>query len=711
MIQDMIIASRRMASLYRFRFIQPAHLLYAITGNETGRELVSRNGYDVCLLRAAMIREFKAYASQVRDPDVAVEPSELFDRCCESYLCAEDDGSYDDALHSVLKAIEAFRAEDRIVSTTLSEADMKRTVEDPCPDEVEVLPDLDDLLRDELEDGPFGTPVRGFKPDEPAETPEGDGGMRSALRGGARQEGEQSRTRPSEKMTKDVEEARAAVKAAQKNLTALAREGALDPVVGRDVEINRVIEILMRRRKPNVILVAEPGVGKSALVEGLAQRLADRAAPDEALCDRPVKEVFLTGMVAGSRFRGDFESRMNILIEQASQERSILFIDEIHMIMGSGAVARGGMDGANILKPALARDNLSVIGATTPEEALILKEDRALMRRFELIYLAEPQRAQMEIILKGAAGGFLADHKVRISPAMQGRLLDFGERYLPYRRNPDRAFDLLDLAAVSARIRGVGKISEQDLRHAVRRLGGHFPLERMGRPVMNPDTLEDTLRSQVKGQGKAITALVAALKAGDARDGFSGVIRLSGPRGIGKTFLVECVARHAGRRVTMIRHDPLRHDGIEQVWGRIKLALEADAQAIIAVQEGDRALSVELDQRMASGGEGRFQAAIGSAMIFCLDSAPNAGVVAGFGGKRSDDGLSEALISMDYPRGSDLEDLVEAVVSELAQLQKDAGERISPAQPVREAMQSVISGGSVTYEALRAAGMNVLMHS
>jgi ATP-dependent Clp protease ATP-binding subunit ClpA len=678
MIQDLIVSSRRMASLYRFRFIQPAHLLYAITGNETGRELVSKEGYDACMMRAGMIREFKEYSSNVRNTSSNVEPSDLFDKCCEAYLGDDINASYEEGLHSVFKMIQAYSQEDSIVSSVLQESNMKGTVAEPFDDELEVIPDIDfdDILREEMDDQP--RPMEAFQPSEPQD-PDEPGparnarSMQSAFEETARAQSEKrTKPKPNDKTTKEMEEARAAVKAAQRDLTELAREGSLDPVVGRDAEISHVIEVLMRRRKPNVILVAEPGVGKSALVEGLAMRLASGEGVDEQLLSRPVSEVSLTGMVAGSRFRGDFESRMSILIAEAEKDRSILFIDEIHMIMGSGSVTRGGMDGANILKPALARDGLSVIGATTPEEALTLREDRALMRRFELIYISEPQRAQMEVILSGAAEGFLSKHDVRITPGIQARLLDFGDRYLKHRRNPDRTFDILDLAAVSARLRGVSKISEQDIRHAVRRLGGDLPFDRSARQSVGDRSLEEALLSSVRGQDKVAARVSDAIEVLENSTSFTGVIQVIGPAGVGKTHVAEVVSTHFAKRLTTIRHDGMRPDGVDMTWARIMMALEADSHAVIAIQHADVSCAAEINTRISAEtqGGGRNASALRSPMIFCLTQDEKQEGSFGF---RSGDDARDTVIKMEFPEGDQLEALMGLVADNLMQLQKDSG--------------------------------------
>ncbi len=709
MVQDLINASRRMASLYRYKYIKPAHLLHAMTAVETGREVISKCGYDTCILRAAMIREFKAYSSSVRETYGAPEPSQLFDRCAASYLNHEESGDFESGLHSIFMTIQAYEDEDDVVKTALGEADMKRELVEPKPAGPEYLPDLDDLLGDEDLLRDEAMPNRSYsKRHEGDEVAPKSSGMRSAFHDSynAAKENEAPQAKPTPKQSKEMEEARAAMRAAQRDISELARNGMLDMVIGRDDEIDHVIEVLMRRRKPNVILVAEPGVGKSALIEGLAARLISDRCPDPDLAKRSVREVSLTSMVAGSRFRGDFESRMDMLISESEKDRAILFIDEIHTLMGSGAVARGGMDGANILKPALARDGLSLIGATTPEEAMVLREDRALMRRFEIIYLDEPGRAQMSNILEGAADNFLAKHNVRITPRIRERLLDFGDRYLSHRRNPDRSFDLLDLAAVSARLRGSERITEANLRHAVMRLGGDLHVAPQRADTKKRQQLEAYLQMKVKGQVSAIGKLSDAIY--DLRDntGSRKVIRLAGPSGLGKTYAVDQVGAFFEKRVHHLRIDSAYPEHFDMLWKRIALALDADCDAIIAVQGAEKEIATKLEAALTNAA---MNIVIRSPVIFCIESSSSAdGQSIGF---RT---LSEAIepnvesILFVPPMGDMRVAIIERVLEDIEQRQRDSGLKASARN--RKTLLKVVSsgGGGSTYMQLRKHAMDAI---
>ena len=707
MIQDLIIASRRMASLYRYKMITPAHLLHAMTAVETGRDVISKCGYDTCILRAAMIREFKAYSTTVRDTHGTPEPSDLFDRCSQGYLNNQDMGDYESGLHSVFMIIQAYENEDDVVKKALFESDMKREISDLKPDEEEYLPDLDDLIDDELARG-GAHPDYGYRKTYDAPSQPSQDGMRSAFqdRNQSKKDEPKTEARPQQKVTKEMEESRAAVRAAQRDLTELARSGQLDAVIGREKEIDHVIEVLMRRRKPNVILVAEPGVGKSALLEGLAARLVSDDCPDAELAKRAVREVSLTSMVAGSRYRGDFESRMQLLINDSEKDRAILFIDEIHMLMGSGAVTRGGMDGANILKPALARDGLSLIGATTPDEALILREDCALMRRFEIIYIDEPGRKQMEKILEGAATPFLAKHNIRITPRIRRRLLDFGERYLSHRRNPDRSFDLLDLAAVSARLNGASRITEANLRHAVVRLGGDLHIAGNSIAADEKQNLLDHLLSKVKGQDAAITQMAEAICERRTNPENREVILLSGPSGLGKTHAVDQVGNFYEKRVHHMRYSDTHPDAFETLWKRVAMTLDADCDAILSIQGAGAEVAHKIKTSLSGAVS---NVVIRSPIIFCIESSASAdGHSIGF---RT---LSEALKPGEenilfIPPSADMRrNLIDRVLEDIAQRERDSGIKRNTRN--REHLRSVLplEQSASTYTQLKARALELM---
>ncbi len=237
-----------------------------------------------------------------------------------------------------------------------------------------------------------------------------------------------------------------------RNLCKMAREGKLDPIIGRDTETQRVIQILSRRTKNNPCLIGEPGVGKTAVVEGLAQRIVDGSVP-ETLRDKIIVTLDISAMIAGAKYRGEFEERMkNVMDEVRKDSKIILFIDEIHTIIGAGG-AEGAVDAANIIKPALARGEMQVIGATTIDEyRKHIEKDAALERRFQSVMVGEPTPDEAEQILFGLRDKYEAHHKLKISDEAIKAAVSYSVRYISDRYLPDKAIDLIDEAASRKRI-------------------------------------------------------------------------------------------------------------------------------------------------------------------------------------------------------------------------------------------------------------------
>ncbi|GAA3851511.1 ATP-dependent Clp protease ATP-binding subunit [Streptomyces coacervatus] len=239
-----------------------------------------------------------------------------------------------------------------------------------------------------------------------------------------------------------------------RDLTDLARQGRIDPVIGRDEEIEQTIEVLSRRGKNNPVLIGDAGVGKTAIVEGLAQRIADGDVPD-VLIGRRVVALDLTGVVAGTRYRGDFEERLNNIVGEirAHSDQLIVFIDELHTVVGAGGGGEGGaMDAGNILKPALARGELHIVGATTLEEFRRIEKDAALARRFQPILVPEPSVPDTIEILRGLRDRYEAHHQVRYTDEALMAAVELSDRYLTDRRLPDKAIDLVDQAGARVRL-------------------------------------------------------------------------------------------------------------------------------------------------------------------------------------------------------------------------------------------------------------------
>src|SRR5262249_7848426 len=238
-----------------------------------------------------------------------------------------------------------------------------------------------------------------------------------------------------------------------RDLTEAAAQGKLDPVIGRDDEIRRVIQVLSRRTKNNPVLIGEPGVGKTAIVEGLAQRIVDGDVP-EGLRDRKLVALDLGAMVAGSKYRGEFEDRLKAVLKEIADAKGqiVVFIDELHTIVGAGA-AEGAMDAGNMLKPMLARGELRAIGATTLDEyRKHIEKDPALERRFQPVYVGEPTVEDTIAILRGLKERYQVHHKVRIQDSALVAAATLSHRYIADRFLPDNAIDLVDEAASRIRM-------------------------------------------------------------------------------------------------------------------------------------------------------------------------------------------------------------------------------------------------------------------
>jgi ATP-dependent Clp protease ATP-binding subunit ClpC len=402
-----------------------------------------------------------------------------------------------------------------------------------------------------------------------------------------------------------------------RDLTQAAREGKLDPVIGRGEEVETTIEILSRRTKNNPVLIGDPGVGKTAIVEGIAQRVVNDEVP-ETLAGKRVLALDLSGMVAGTQYRGQFEERLKKVIDEIREnpEEQIIFIDELHTVVGAGA-AEGSMDASNMLKPALARGELRVVGATTVDEyRKNIEKDAALERRFQPVLVGEPTVDDTIQILSGLKDRYEAHHRVKISEEAIVAAAELSDRYVTDRFLPDKAIDLMDQAAARVRLRSKTKPQDakeleneakrlqrekdqavakedferaQEFKNRVEELRGELEEAREGRPptvevtaddiaeVVSRATgipvsqltqeererllrLEGQLQERVVGQEEAVSAVAEAIRR--ARAGLSdpnrpiGSFLFLGPTGVGKTELARTLAEALfGDEAAMVRID------------------------------------------------------------------------------------------------------------------------------------------------------------
>ena len=337
----------------------------------------------------------------------------------------------------------------------------------------------------------------------------------------------------------------------------------IDPVIGREDETNQLKQILARRNKNNVLIVGDPGVGKTAVVEGLARRIAkNKQDVPEYIKDHIVWSLDVNALIAGSKFRGDFEERLKLIVNALDQKgKSILFIDEAHMMVGAGATGSGNsMDMANMIKPALLKGTIKVVASTTWEEyRKFFEKDRALMRRFQRLQIGEPTKDTSIKILKGVKQYYENFHKCTITDEACEDAVEYSSKFIADKKLPDKAIDIVDVACARLRLNGVndGKIDHEEIIHEISKMTGISIEQLSQKQASNLKTLEDKMKLQVFGQDKAINTIVDKILV--ARAGLKtlnkpiGSFLFLGPTGCGKTETARQLAKTLG--VELLRYD------------------------------------------------------------------------------------------------------------------------------------------------------------
>jgi ATP-dependent Clp protease ATP-binding subunit ClpA len=346
------------------------------------------------------------------------------------------------------------------------------------------------------------------------------------------------------------------------NLNAMVLAGRIDPLIGRGPELERVVQTLCRRRKNNPLLVGEAGVGKTAIAEGLARRIVEGSVP-EILSNATIYSLDMGALLAGTKYRGDFEQRLKAVLKKLGDNpNAILFIDEIHTLIGAGAASGGTLDASNLLKPALSNGTLKCIGATTYQEYRgVFEKDHALSRRFQKVDVSEPSVAETVEILKGLKSRFEEHHSVKYTASALSTAAELSAKYINDRHLPDKAIDVIDEAGAAQRILPKSKqkkvIGNKEIEDIIAKIA-RIPPQNISSDDRNAlKTLDRDLKAVVFGQDKAIDALAAAVKM--ARSGLGnaqkpiGSFLFSGPTGVGKTEVARQLAYTLG--IELVRFD------------------------------------------------------------------------------------------------------------------------------------------------------------
>lgn len=490
------------------------HLLYALLLDDEASTVVRHSGGDVTALKTALETYLDEQVESLPEADRREPiPTRGFQRVL-ARAAAHCEGAGKDEVSTTSVLVALFDEDDSYARTLLQEQDVTRLdvvsylshgVSKIEGDGLDPLAD-DDLFSDDDDDAADIDPLRAYTTD----------------------------------------------------LVALAREGHIDPIIGRKAELDRTVRILQRRRKNNPVFVGDPGVGKTAIVEGLAYRVSTGEVP-KVLAETAILRLDLGAVLAGSRYRGDFENRIKMVLGALEElDRPILFVDEIHTLVGAGAAGSGTMDASNLLKPALESGRIRCIGATTwTEYRQHFERDRALARRFQKVEVAEPSVPETVQILMGLRSRYEEHHGITFTRTAIEQAASLASRHLRDHRLPDKAIDLLDEAGATAALQGRKKVGVRDVETVLATMAQIPPKRVRGSDRERLQNLDADLRKVIYGQDAAIETLVSAIRV--SRAGLRqpekpvGSFLLTGPTGVGKTELARQLAECMG--VSFLRFD------------------------------------------------------------------------------------------------------------------------------------------------------------
>ena len=536
--EQAIIAAFREAKNREHEYLTIEHLLYTILQNENGRELIEKSGGEVSTLIARLENYFSAKVPKLKNgnsdtPTETIAFQRLVQRTLiQVQMSEKPEAEIGDLLASIFAEDESYAC------FFLREQEINRL----------------DILRLISSDDESATHPQSHD-DEPANS-------NQLLFNHLNQPGNS----PTSTTGQNINDQKKAHGDPLQNFTidlkAKAVAGNIDPLIGRETEIQRTLQVLCRRQKNNPLFIGEPGVGKTAMAEGLALRFTEKSVP-EHLLDYEIYALDLGAVLAGTKYRGQFEERLKGVIKELEKKKQvILFIDEIHTLVGAGATSGGSMDAANILKPILAAGHIRCIGSTTHDEyKQNFAKDRALARRFQTIDLPEPSVTETVAILKGLLPGFEKHHQVRYSRAAVKAAAELSARYINDRCLPDKAIDVIDEAAAAVRLASgnnkIRTITVPEIEKLVSQIA-KVPVKKVTTDNANRLThLDDHLKKQIFGQNEAIAALFRALKRAHA--GLNsperplGSFLFTGPTGVGKTEICRQAAQRLG--IELIRFD------------------------------------------------------------------------------------------------------------------------------------------------------------